>query len=229
MIFEIPCNRQSSECSKRLSIIIENLGSDFFSVNFCVDMNFFPHYLAYNLRGIFLKSFDNKEIFENQVNDDFFNLDDRRLMIRLIQESFVYMYRREEIIQLNLYPREYDDSWFENYDLLFDNISNREENRDKLWEIDSMEYTNNGYFIFIVNHLKNTKVVFISYNKNLDDELGRFCNPEAIKKNPKFFDESIWSVRVVEVYTAEFLTVIKQIINYLSMSNDANSQCHLKQ
>lgn len=214
MIYGNPGVYLREEKYDEFAIIIESLGSDLYSVNFCIDMQLFPTHLAYNDRQIIFDSFSDENIFKIQ-SKKLFLLSDRDLMIALIKESFTNIYKIEEIISLDLQPKEYTNSEINRYDLLFDCSRDTDENREKLWEIDSLEYTNRGFYIFLVNYDNETKIVFIQQKcyKKSSNEYKRFFNEDKSLKDVHFFDESNWFLKVVKIPTQKLLSINSKIIN----------------
>ena len=77
---------------------------------------------------------------------------------------------------------------------------------------------------FIINNKDETKLVIIHIHrnpKNLDDypddlkEYERFFNADKSPKQPKYFDEHYWSVKVIKMKTAEMLAVLDEAYAYL--------------
>ncbi|WP_019671779.1 hypothetical protein [Psychrobacter lutiphocae] len=198
------------------SIIIEKLTTDLYSVNFCIDMKLFPTHLAYNEKQIILDAFNERDIFQQQSKELFY-LEDRELMIALIKESFVNIYRIEQVISLGLYPKEYSDNELKKFEDLLDYDIAVEENRNKLWEIDTLEYTNKGFYVFIVNYGNETKIVFIQQKKydDQDNKYGRFFHKDRSLKRVSFFDDINWSVKVVKVLKDDLISINSMIIDKL--------------
>lgn len=198
------------------SIIIEKLTTDLYSVNFCIDMKLFPTHLAYNEKQIILDAFNERDIFQQQSKELFY-LEDRELMIALIKESFVNIYRIEQVISLGLYPKEYSDNELKKFEDLLDYDIAVEENRNKLWEIDTLEYTNKGFYVFIVNYGNETKIVFIQQKKyeDQDNKYGRFFHKDRSLKRVGFFDDINWSVKVVKVLKDDLISINSMIIDKL--------------
>ena len=196
------------------SIVVEQLADDFYSVNFCVDMELFPTHLAYNERKWIFEPFKDKALFEKQ-SKALFELDDRALMIALIKASFTRLYAREKCIDLHLQPQFYTDADIDKYDDSLDEIiENLDENRDMLWDFDSMEYTNRGYNVFVVNHHDETKVVLVQQKIHYGrDEYERYFYKDKSPKQVQFFDENYWSVKVVRLPTEKILSINSQILS----------------
>lgn len=199
------------------SIIVEELTDEIYSVNFCVDMELFPTHLAYNGIQWIFEAFKDKDIFKKQ-SKELFELDDRDLMIALIKESFVSLYRVEEIVDLNLQPKFYTDEEFDRYDLLFDSLYDPSievyENRDKIWDFDGMEYSNRGYNVFVVNYNDESKIVLVQQKRHYGrDEYERYFYKDKTPKRTGFFDENYWSVKVATLATEKILSINSQILS----------------
>lgn len=196
------------------SIVVENLTGDFYSVNFCVDMELFPMHLAYNLRSMIFNPFRAKKIFQTQ-SKELFELDNRELMIALIKESFTTLYGIEKTIDLNLQPKIYNDIEINKYyDVLVEFVADLDESQNKLWEFDWMEYSNRGFNVFVVNYKDETKVVFVQQKLYYDrDEYERYFYKDKSPKQTSFFDENYWSVKVATLPTAKLLSINSQIVD----------------
>lgn len=214
MIFGNPGIYLADGSYNDFSIVVEELTDDFYSVNFCVDMEFFPTHLAYNGRQWIFEAFKDKDIFKKQ-SKELFELDDRALMIALIKESFTTLYGIEKCIDLHLQPKFYTDSDIDKYyDSLVEITESLDENRDKLWEFDGMEYSNRGFDVFVVNYKDETKVVLVQrkiyYGR---DEYERFFYKDRTPKRTSFFDENYWSVKVVTLPTEKILSINSQVLS----------------
>ena len=196
------------------SIVIENLTGKFYSVNFCVDLGLFPTHLAYNSKHTIFNAFRAKNIFRTQ-SKELFGLDNRALMIALIKESFTTLYKIEEIIDLDLQPKVYTDSEINEYESLFESVAYLDENQDRLWDIDWMEYSNRGFHVFIVNYQDETKVVLVQlkFNCAQDFKYERYFYKDKNPKQVSFFDENYWSVKVAKIPTEKLLSINSQILD----------------
>lgn len=208
MIFGNPGIYLNDGSYSNFSILVEHLTSDFYSVNFCVDNQIFPNHLAYNKKSIIFYELLNEDYFITQ-SPNIFKLDDRDLMISLIKESFSTKYRREEIIRDGLAPKSLTEQEWDRYYNLFEESMNYPENRDKLWEIDCVEYTNMGFYVFVVNNDGRTKVVLIDYSNIDDNEL--FFDRNKKPKQIGFFDNNIWKVKVIEISTEVIVSILMDI------------------
>ena len=214
MIFGNPGVYLADGSYDNFSIVIENFTPEFYSVNFCIDLELFPTHLAYNSKPIIFNAFRAKKIFEIQ-SKGLFGFDNRELMIALIKESFTTLYRIEEIINLNLQPKVYTDLEINAYEALFESVAYLDENQDRLWNIDWMEYSNRGCHVFIVNYQHETKVVLVQmkYDYAQDFKYERYFYKDKTPKKASFFDENYWSVKVATLPTKNLLSINSQILN----------------
>ena len=206
------------------AIVIEHIVADFYSLNLCVDMQMMPPHLAYNMKSMFAAPLTDRDVFETQ-SPALFHLSDKELMIALAKQYFSE-WKVEERIRLGLQPTLYTPAKIEEYEesLYDDSYFDFENFVDHLWDIEPHEYGDKGWYPFIINHKDETKLVIIHIHrnpKNLDDypddlkEYERFFNANKSPKQPKYFDEHYWSVKVVKMKTAEMLSVLDDSYEYL--------------
>ena len=208
------------------AIVIEPLVADFISLNLCLDMEMIPTHLASNRKSIFYAPFINRDIFKIQ-SETLFALTDKELMAALIKKSFSFIFRTEELIKLNLHPKLYTESEIKRYeDAAEEGIYEIQENRENLWEIESNEYTNRGWYTFIVNYEDQTKLIVIQQHdpNNLSEykddlrQYERFFHADKSIKKLKYFDEQYWSVRVKIIPTQHLLSLLDRALLYLKNS-----------
>lgn len=206
------------------AIVIEHLTADFYSLNLCIDIQMIPPHLAYNMKSMFVTPLTDRDIFESQ-SPALFHLSDKELMIALAKQYFSE-WKVEERIRLGLQPTLYTPNKIEEYEesLYDDSYFDFENFVDHLWDIEPHEYGDKGWYPFIINHKDETKLVIIHIHrnpKNLDDypddlkEYERFFNADKSPKQPEYFDEHYWSVKVIKMKTAEMLSVIDEAYEYL--------------
>ena len=206
------------------AIVIEHLTADFYSLNLCIDIQMIPPHLAYNMKSMFAAPLTDRDIFEIQ-SPALFHLSDKELMIALAKQYFSE-WKVEERIRLGLQPMLYTPAKIEEYEesLYDDSYFDFENFVDYLWDIEPHEYGDKGWYPFIINHKDETKLVILHINhnpKNLDDypedlkEYERFFNADKSPKQPKYFDEHYWSVKVIKMKTAEMLSVVDEAYDYL--------------
>lgn len=205
------------------AIIIETLVDDFVSLNLCMAMEMIPSHLASERKDFFYAPLMDKDVFEIQ-SKSLFNLPDKELMAELIKKSFSFRFRTEELIKLNLHPKMYTEAEIERYeDAAEEGIYEIKENRENLWEIESNEYTNRGWYTFIVNYEDQTKLVVVRLHDpdNLNEyeadlkEYERYFNADKSIKKSKYFDEQYWSVRVKVMPTQYLLSLLDRALLYL--------------
>lgn len=224
MIFGNPGINYEDGTYSSFAIIIEHLTADFYSFNLCVDMQMMPPHLAYNKKGMFLAPLTDRAIFERQ-SPEWFHLNDKELMIALAKQYFSE-WKVEEHIRLGLQPTLYTADKIKEYEeRLYDDSHFDSENFvDNLWDIEPHEYGDKGWYPFIINHKDETKLVIIHLNrhaKNLTDypedltAYERFFNADKSPKQPKYFDENYWSVKVIKMKTMDILSVLDETYAYL--------------
>ena len=205
------------------AIVIEHIVADYYSLNLCVDMEVIPPHLAYNMKSMFAAPLTDRAIFDIQ-SPALFHLSDKELMIALAKQYFSE-WKVEERIRLGLQPTLYTPAKIEEYEesLYNDSYSEFEDFVDHLWDIEPHEYRDKGWYPFIINNEDETKLVIIHINrnpKNLDDypeglkAYERFFNADKSPKQPKYFDEHYWSVKVITMKTAEMLSVLDDAYEY---------------
>ena len=206
------------------AIVIEHIVADFYSLNLCVDMEVIPPHLAYNMKSMFAAPLTDRAIFDIQ-SPALFHLSDKALMIALAKQYFSE-WKVEERIRLGIQPTLYTETEIEKYEesLYDDSYFDFENFVDYLWDIEPHEYGDKGWYPFIINNEDETKLVIIHINrnpKNLDDYsedlkvYERFFNADKSLKQPKYFDEHYWSVKVITMKTAEMLLVLDDAHEYL--------------
>ena len=206
------------------AIVIEHIVTDFYSLNLCVDMEVIPPHLAYNMKSMFAAPLTDRAIFDIQ-SPALFHLSDKALMIALAKQ-YCSEWKVEERIRLGIQPTLYTETEIEKYEesLYDDSYFDFENFVDYLWDIEPHEYGDKGWYPFIINNEDETKLVIIHINrnpKNLDDypedlkAYERFFNANKSPKQPKYFDEHYWSVKVVTMKTAEMLSVLDDAYEYL--------------
>ena len=223
MIFGNPGVCKNSTYSN-FAIVIEHIVADFYSLNLCVDMEVIPPHLAYNMKSMFAAPLTDRAIFDIQ-SPALFHLSDKALMIALAKQYFSE-WKVEERIRLGIQPTLYTETEIEKYEksLYDDSYFDFENFVDYLWDIEPHEYGDKGWYPFIINNEDETKLVIIHINrnpKNLDDYsedlkvYERFFNADKSPKQPKYFDEHYWSVKVITMKTAEMLSVLDDAHEYL--------------
>ena len=206
------------------AIVIEHIVADFYSLNLCVDMEVIPPHLAYNMKSVFAASLTDRSIFDIQ-SPALFHLSDKALMIALTKK-YCSEWKVEERIRLGTQPTLYTETEIEKYEesLYDDSYFYFENFVDYLWDIEPHEYGDKGWYPFIINHKDETKLVIIHIHrnpKNLDNypedlkAYERFFNADKSPKQPKYFDEHYWSVKVIKIKTAEMLAVLDEAYEYL--------------
>ena len=206
------------------AIVIEHIVADYYSLNLCVDMEVIPPHLAYNMKSMFAAPLTDRAIFDIQ-SPALFHLSDKALMIALAKQYFSE-WKVEERIRLGIQPTLYTETEIEKYEesLYDDSYFDFENFVDYLWDIEPHEYGDKGWYPFIINNEDETKLVIIHINrnpKNLDDypeglkAYERFFNADKSPKQPKYFDEHYWSVKVITMKTAEMLSVLDDAHEYL--------------
>lgn len=197
------------------------LDTDNFSVNLCIDMNIYPAQLAYNKASYLIDYFNPKlEIFSN-VNDELFYLDDRDLMINLMENGFGYIYAIEELIKDNKINYQ---EFIDNEDVFFEKLNLIKQSGDVnpyLWEIDYMEYVNKGVYPFVINSSSGLSKVIVVFNKNrrydldyIEDRL--LLSDTRSSQSVGFFDERFWGVKVSCVKSDELSIIINKVYSVLS-------------
>lgn len=197
------------------------LDTDNFSVNLCIDMNIYPAQLAYNKASYLIDYFNPKlEIFSN-VNDELFYLDDRDLMINLMENGFGYIYAIEELIKDNKINYQ---EFIDNEDVFFEKLNLIKQSGDVnpyLWEIDNMEYVNKGVYPFVINSSSGLSKVIVVFNKNrrydldyIEDRL--LLSDTRSSQSVGFFDERFWGVKVSCVKSDELSIIINKVYSVLS-------------
>lgn len=206
------------------AIVIEHIVADFYSLNLCVDMEVIPPHIAYNMKIMFAAPLTDRAIFDIQ-SPALFHLSDKALMIALAKQYFSE-WKVEERIRLGIRPTLYTETEIKKYEesLYNDSYFDSENFVDYLWDIETHEYGDKGWYPFIINNKDETKLVIIHINrnpKNLEDYpedlkvYERFFNADKSPKQPKYFDEHYWSVKVITVKTAEMLSVLDDAHEYL--------------
>ena len=206
------------------AIVIEHIVADYYSLNLCVDMEVIPPHLAYNMKSMFAAPLTDRAIFDIQ-SPALFHLSDKALMIALAKQ-YCSEWKVEERIRLGIQPTLYTETEIEKYEesLYDDSYFDFENFVDYLWDIEPHEYGDKGWYPFIINNEDETKLVIIHINrnpKNLDDYsedlkvYERFFNADKSPKQPKYFDEHYWSVKVITMKTAEMLAVLDEAYAYL--------------
>lgn len=224
MIFGNPGINYEDGTYSSFAIVIEHLTADFYSFNLCVDIQMIPPHLAYNIKGMFLAPLTDSAIFEHQ-SPELFHLNNKELMIALAKQYFSE-WKVEEHIRLGLQPALYTADKIEEYEeRLYDDSHFDSENFvDHLWDIEPHEYGDKGWYPFIINNKDETKLVIIHLNrdaKNLADypedlkAYERFFNADKSPKQPIYFDEHYWSVKVIKIKTADILSVLDEAYAYL--------------
>ena len=211
------------------------LDTDNFSVNLCIDMNIYPAQLAYNKASYLIDYFNPKlEIFSN-VNDELFYLDDRDLMINLMENGkwkmengkwkmengFGYIYAIEELIKDNKINYQ---EFIDNEDVFFEKLNLIKQSGDVnpyLWEIDYMEYVNKGVYPFVINSSSGLSKVIVVFNKNRSYDLD-YIEDRLLLSNIRsnqsvgFFDERFWGVKVSCIKSDELILIINKVYSVLS-------------
>ena len=197
------------------------LDTDNFSVNLCIDMNIYPAQLAYNKASYLIDYFNPKlEIFSN-VNDELFYLDDRDLMINLMENGFGYIYAIEELIKDNKINYQ---EFIDNEDVFFEKLNLIKQSGDVnpyLWEIDYMEYVNKGVYPFVINSSSGLSKVIAVFNKNRSYDLD-YIEDRLLLSNIRsnqsvgFFDERFWGVKVSCIKSDELILIINKVYSVLS-------------
>ena len=206
------------------AIVIEHIVADYYSLNLCVDMEVIPPHLAYNMKSMFAAPLTDRAIFDIQ-SPALFHLSNKELMIALAKQYFSE-WKVEERIMLGIQPTLYTETEIKKYEesLYNDSYFDSENFVDYLWDIEPHEYGDKGWYPFIINNDDETKLVIIHINrnpKNLEDYpedlkvYERFFNADKSPKQPKYFDEHYWSVKVITMKTAEMLSVLDDAYEYL--------------
>lgn len=224
MIFGNPGIYYKDGTYSEFAIVIEHLTADLYSLNLCVDIQMIPPHLAYNMKSMFVAPLTDRDVFKTQ-SPALFHLSDKELMIALAKQ-YCSEWKVEERIRLGLQPTLYTTDKIEEYEesLYDDSYFDFENFVDYLWDIEPHEYGDKGWFPFIINNKDETKLVIIHIHrnpKNLDDypddlkEYERFFNADKSPKQPKYFDEHYWSVKVIKMRTAEMLALLDEAYAYL--------------
>ena len=197
------------------------LDIDNFSVNLCIDMNIYPTQLAYNKASYLIDYFNPKlEIFSN-INDELFYLDDRDLMINLMENGFGYIYAIEELIKDNKINYQ---EFIDNEDVFFEKLNLIKQSGDVnpyLWEIDYMEYVNKGFYPFVINSSSGLSKIIVVFNKNRSYDLD-YIEDRLLLSNTRssqsvgFFDERFWGVKVSCIKSDELILIINKVYSVLS-------------
>ena len=228
MIFGNPGIYYEDGTYSEFAIVIEHLTAEFYSLNLCVDKEMIPPHLAHNMKSMFVAPLTDRDVFKTQ-SPALFHLSDKELMIALAKQYFSE-WKVEERIRLGLQPTLYTPDKIEEYEesLYDDSYFDFENFVDYLWDIEPHEYGDKGWYPFIINYKDETKLVIVHINhnpKNLDDypddlkDYERFFNADKSPKQPKYFDEHYWSVKVIRIKTAEMLVVLDEAYAYFFSSD----------
>ncbi|WP_186475127.1 hypothetical protein [Psychrobacter sp. KCTC 72983] len=176
------------------------------------------------MKSMFVAPLTDRDVFKTQ-SPALFHLSDKELMIALAKQYYSD-WKVEERIRLGFQPTLYTTDKIEEYEesLYDDSYFDFENFVDYFWDIEPHEYGDKGWFPFIINNKDETKLVIIYLNrdaKNLTDypeglkAYERFFNADKSPKQPTYFDEHYWSVKVIKIKTADILSVLDEAYRYL--------------